>query len=167
MNLTRYAASVPRGVVEVACLELSHSAWPAVQRRAGQPQDVTVLVDGLPVLFPGFNSAGPWLSEHPGTDDSGRAERSVQLDDADRALEQLMDDTAESAEPVIARLRYYLSSDLTVPLTDPLIVETYEVREYEPDDDALTLTLRTRDLSTLADPGLRHTLENSPGLRGR
>lgn len=163
-SLSRYAASNPASVLQIDCLELWHPSWPLPVRLVRQPSNWTVMVDGVPTLFNGWSgSAGPWQSEFPNTDDAGRATRQIVVDDADGVIARLIDETDDTAEAIAVVIRYYSSADLTTPQ----IVETYSVQSAEPDDDQLTITASTADIANYSDPSIRHTLMNSPGLRGR
>lgn len=162
MNLSRFAASVPAGVYEIACLQLSHSTF-GVHRRVFQQDDVTVAIDGALVTFPGWRDAGAWLGDYPTTDDSGRAQRTITMADPDNAVHALIEATVELSEPVMLDLYYFTSDDLNAPK----IRERYEVQTSQPDDDKLTITAQTLDIANLTDPVIRHTLANTPGLRGR
>lgn len=163
MNLPRYTASVPLDAIPYACLEITHPSWSAPERRVIQPGDVTVTIDGAPTLFTGWDDAGAWIGEYPSSDDSGRAVRALSLDDPDNALHGLIETVAEDALPVTVRLWLFLSTDTTTPV----LTERYTVQSSAPAAERLELQCVSRDLSVLADPFIRHTRSNSPGLRGR
>lgn len=163
MSLARYAASNPLRVLPLPCLELSHPDWSAPHRRVIQPGAWTVTIDGVPTEFPGWHQAGPWLSEYPATNDSGRAGRTLSLDDPFNELAGLIESVRESVDSVRARLWLFRSDQLDVPM----IRERYKVRRLRVDDGRLQLDCVSRDLSLITDPWIRHTTINSPGLRGR
>lgn len=159
----RYFASVPTFALAIPCLEINHPTWAEPHRRVIQPQDWSVTIDGTPVLFPGWDEAGPWLGEFPAADEGARATRTLSLDDPDNALANAIDAVAESADPVTVRL-WFFRSDV---LDTPLITERYDVRTLAPGDARLDLTCVGRDLAVLNDPYIRHTRSNTPGYRGR
>ena len=161
--LARYAASNPLDVLPLPCVEFAHPDWDAPHRRVIQPDDWTVTIDGVPTVFPGWHQAGPWLSEYPASDDSGRAGRSLSLDDVSNELANLLEAVRESDSPVTVRLWLFRSDDLAVPM----IRERYKVASFRPGDGQLLVDCVSRDLSMIADPFIRHTRINSPGLRGR
>lgn len=164
MSLPRYSASVPLGTLPYACLEVSHPAWAAALRRVIQPEPVTVTIDGTPTVFAGWDGEGTWISDYPSTDDTGRARRTVQVDDIDNALLLQIEAVTESEDPVSVRLWLFLSTDTATPV----LAERYTMQSCAPNDDGtLTLQCVSRDLSVLADPFIRHTRSNAPGLRGR
>jgi len=162
-DLARYVASNPLDVLPLPCIEFSHPDWPAPHRRVLQPDDWTVSIDGVPTLFPGWHQVGPWLGAYPPSDDSGRANRKLSLDDVDQLLEDLITGVAESAAPVRVRIWLFVSDDLATPL----IREVYLVQAIEPDGGQLDIECVSRDYSAINDPYIRHTPANSPGLRGR
>ena len=161
--LDRYFASVPNNILEIACLEFSHTSWSEPHRRVIQPNDWTVSINGVPTLFPGWNENGAWFGEYPATDDASRGTRVLNLDDPFNDLHQMIEDVAESMDPVVVRL-WLFRSDV---LDTPMIAERYEVQTSVPGADRLQVTCVGRDLSNLVDPYIRHTRINSPGLRGR
>ncbi|MCX7062856.1 MAG: hypothetical protein NTZ11_18465 [Gammaproteobacteria bacterium] len=162
--LRRYTASVPYDALPYVCLEISHPDWSAAVRRVMQPDAVTVAVEGVLTMFSGWNTAGAWASRYPATDDTGRAIRNVDVDDVDNALLRQIEAVAESDAPVTVRVWKYISTDTGTPL----LSERYQLQQWEPGDDGvLSLRCVSRDLSVLADPFIRHTRGNTPGLRGR
>lgn len=163
-NLPRYAASVPLAALPYVCLELSHQAWPQPFRWVQQPNSVEVTIAGTPTVFPGWDDVGRWESGNPGTDDSGRAARTLQLDDVHGAVLAALESVVESAVKVQVRFWLFISTDTSAPV----LAETYAAQGFAPrDDGTLQIDCVSRDLSVMADPWLRHTRSNTPGLRGR
>lgn len=163
-DLARYAASAPLAALPYGCLEISHPAWPQPFRRVQQADAVTVILDGTPTVFAGWNDAGNWQAGNPSTDDSGRARRTLAIDDVDNAVLAALESVVEHPVKVAVRLWLFASTDTSTPL----LRETYAAQGFAPDDDGtLQVECVSRDLSVLADPWLRHTRSNTPGLRGR
>lgn len=165
MNLARYTASNHAGVLPLLCLELSHSAWAAAERRVMQPDDWTVTIGGVPTLFKGFGAseAGPWLAANPTTDDTATAQRSIDLDDIDSSLFKQIEAVRSLDEHVACRIYLFLSSAPDVVLyAQQLSVDSASI-----DGGKLTLSTQTIDSGNRRFPRILHTLANTPGLRGR
>lgn len=163
-DLPRYAASVPLAALPYACVELSHPAWPQPFRWVQQPDAVTVILGDVATTFEGWQTAGRWESGNPGTDDSGRAARTLQLDDVHGTVLAALESVIESPVKVQAKFWLFISSDTSAPV----LAETYAAQGFAPGDDGtLQIDCVSRDLSVMADPWLRHTRSNTPGLRGR
>lgn len=165
MSLARYAASNPAGVIPLLCLELSHSAWAAPERRVMQPDDWTVTIAGVPTLFKGFGAseAGPWQAANSATDDTATAQRSIDLDDIDGSLYRQIESVRSSDEHVICKVYLFLSNALDVVLyAQQLSVDAASI-----DGGKLTISTQTIDSGNRRFPRVLHTLANTPGLRGR
>lgn len=161
MNLARFAACVPVGIYQVGCLEFSHSSF-GVLRRAMWPADWTVTISGSPVTFPSWFS-GKWLAAYPTIDDTGRASRSITLEDVNQVVESALDGARGSSEFVQCVIRIYATDDSSLQ-----IMEAYQVEDFSQDENGvLTVNVGTADIGNQRFPRQFHTIQNSPGLRGR
>lgn len=168
MTLARFSASAEPGRIELHCLELAHSAWPAPVRLVEDQQDWTVTLEGAlgPATFLGANndSGHCWSSTHPSVDGTGRATRTFEVEDVGGEIDDLLESVRGSAEPVLCIKRTYLSDNLVVLASGP---ERLWVSGVIPGEGKLQFTATSRDVSNRTLQQLRHTPENSPGLRGR
>lgn len=165
MTLARYAASNPAGVIPLLCLELSHSAWAAPERRVMQPDDWTVTIAGVSILFKGFGAseAGPWLSANSTTDDTATAQRSIDLDDVRGFLFRQIQSVRSSDEHVVCKIYKFLSTAPDIVL----YAQQLSVDGAGIDGGKLTTSTQTIDSGNRRWPRTLHTLANTPGLRGR
>lgn len=165
MSLARYAASNPAGVVPLLCLELSHSAWAAAERRVMQPDDCTVIIAGVPTLFKGFGSseAGPWQAPNPTADDTAKAATQLAIDDFEEALYLLIESVRSSDESVACKIYGFLSSAPDVLL----YASQMSINGVSTQGGKLMPTASTMDPGNRRCPRILHTLANTPGLRGR
>ncbi len=168
MDYSRYAASVKAGVFEVACLEITHSLITPI-RRAMWPTDWVATISGTPTTFTNAIDAGGWDSAKPKMDSSGRATRSLRLNDVDLACLTAFNALKGSVEMAVCTIRLYLF-DIASPtdFTNLQITEIYTVETYSPDGTGiLNLSVGTQDVGNQRAPRPQHTLANTPGLRGR
>ncbi len=162
-TLQRFAASVPADVSPVWCLEFSHSTFAAPLRRAWWPSDWSVVIDGATVVFTNATDAGGWSSPQPTVDDSGIATRTLSIDDVDLTYRNALASTRGDDEAVQCVIRCFASDDSTL-----MIAEYYDVRDFSGlSSGKLTVTVGTPDIGNQRFGRVKHTLANSPGLRGR
>lgn len=139
-------ASLGAGVI-LYCVEITHETLTEPLRIVNQYEDVLVMLEnGLEKTF----FARAFKIKLPNNDTNSLKVIQLSIDNADKALTDILEKAASTKTPLELRLRIYLSNDLESVLNQP--VSVYVVDEVSTKIDTVKLEARNSVISNKRFP---------------